>query len=410
MQAVRKNVLIIDDEPVMQEFVSRVVRSNGFDSTSLSDARLLSAQDILSFDMVILDLGMPELDGIEVIRILARNGCQSKLILISGMDRRVLDSAQLVASEQHLDVVGVLKKPFSVSSLRNMINAALSPRRHLSPPSAPKTIVTVDELRNAIARHELVLHLQPQILLSDMSWYGVEALTRWQHPVHGLLYPNDFIVTAENPEISLDFTYEVMRMAVEMIDQLSERTGFTGSFSINIPPSALTNLETPERAMKIFDRAGVKRSQIVLELTETGITMDRKVAMDILTRLLMKDFRLSIDDFGTGHSSLERLHKSQFHELKIDMLFVRELIASDSARYIVENSIALAQSLGMTAVAEGVEDAATMDALMALRCDIVQGYYISRPLPLEEAIRWACNLETASPPRHRFSLVPKLCA
>ncbi len=237
---------------------------------------------------------------------------------------------------------------------------------------------------------------QPKLNLADGSWIGVEALARWQHPVHGLLYPDAFIHIAEGSELALPFTYEVARKAVADCAVMIATMGFDGSLAINIPPSALTEATVPERLLEILSGSHLEPSRLVVEITETSIPIGLALSLDIQTRLRMRGIRLSIDDFGTGHSSLERLHETPFDELKIDMMFVRGAEHNPALKMIAESAVKLGHSLGMVVAAEGVENAEALDWLTRIGCDYAQGYHISRPVPLDALGQWA-KLRVATP-------------
>ena len=384
-------LLVLDDELAIRDLVTEVARKAGYEVVAASDTHALGAHTLQSFDVVVLDLVMPRIDGIEVLRMLSQVASRAKLVLMSGMDRRTLDTARRIAIEQGLHVGALLAKPFRAAELRDAllpeaVQVPLRPSRDVRRDS-----VNSDELWLAIERDELRLHFQPKICLRTQAWCSMEALARWQHPRHGLLYPDSFIALAEHPDIALPFTYAVLRQAVAATRSLSEAVGFGGSVSVNLPPSALQDLTFPERAMEIIDASGLERSRIVFEVTETSIPSDLAVSLDILTRLHMRQVGLSIDDFGTGHSSLERLQDSPFRELKIDMVFVRNMLSNNSSRLIVEGAIRLGRSLGMVVVAEGAEDAETMALLKELDCDMVQGYVFSRPLSIDALCLWAAG-------------------
>jgi EAL domain-containing protein (putative c-di-GMP-specific phosphodiesterase class I) len=384
-------LLVLDDELVIRDLVTEVAQDTGFDVFAAPDTDALGSGQFDNFDVVVLDLVMPRIDGIEVLRMLSKADSRAKLVLMSGMDRRTLDTARRIAVEQGLQVAAVLSKPFRAAELREVLAHKVMQGPRQPARSAGHARVTIDELWRAIEARELVLHFQPKICLRTQGWCGMEALARWQHPQLGLLYPDAFIGLAEHPDIALAFTYAVLRQAVAATRMISEATGFAGSVSVNLPPTALQELTFPEHAVEIIDASGLDRSRIVFEVTETSIPRDLAVSLDILTRLHMRQVGLSIDDFGTGHSSLERLQDSPFEELKIDMVFVRNMLSNTSSRLIVEGAIRLGRSLDMVVVAEGAEDAETMELLTRLDCDMVQGYCVSKPLPFDQLCAWAAG-------------------
>ena len=386
----KRSALIIDDEPGIAAIAMDVAIECGYDVRILANGAALDAAASDS-DVIVLDLLMPGLDGVEVLRRLAAASSRAQIILISGMERRLLDSARKVADMQNLSVVGVLQKPFRPSELRTLIaSVAASTSGSIDRNvSAPELRFTVKDLAHALTRGEIIVHYQPKIDLTDGRWAGVEALVRWQHPVYGLLFPDKFVHIAENSELALPFTYEVARRAVADCAVMAATMGFKGSLSINVPPSALTEVTVPERLLEILAGAGFDHSRLVVEITETSIPSLAALSLDIQTRLRMRGVRLSIDDFGTGHSSMERLHDAPFDELKIDMMFVRGAEHDPALRLIAESAVTLGHSLGMVVAAEGVESAEALSWLTRIGCDYAQGYYICPPVPLEVIARWA---------------------
>ena len=383
---------VVDDEAQIRELVRDVACEIGFHVEEVSDARSFDDVYCSTFEVIVLDLMMPGVDGIELMRSMAGH-TRAQLVLMSGLGAKLIGSARQIAGTHGLKVSAILEKPFRASQLRAALLLASADAHAETRPSsvarrgAPK--VSEAEFSQALAQSQLVVHLQPKWSLSGAGWNGVEALARWNHPEHGLLYPDAFIGLAEQPQWAEPFTQAILRIAIAETMLLQERTGFSGTLSVNLPPTAMSDPQLTDRVIAVLDEAGFDRARLMLEITETSIPADEGSALDILTRLRMRGIRLSIDDFGTGYSSLERLRSGAFDELKIDLNFVRDAMRELSARSIVENSISLGHSLGMSVVAEGVEDMRTMDWLRSLGCDAVQGYFVSRPKPLEDLCAWA---------------------
>lgn len=400
------SLLVIDDEEALCTYVSDIARGEGFDVRACAEPCHVEQILRTAADVIFLDLMMPGLDGIEVLRMAADAGCSARIVLMSGVDRRVLQTAQVFGMSRGLDIVSTVQKPVRATELRNLMRT-LSTRPAPAAPLAARPLpdampeIRADDLARGIAAGELVLHYQPQIDLKGGGWEGIEALVRWQHPTLGLVMPNRFIELAEQEGLALALTRAVVRRALTELRPESGGIDFKGLLSLNLPAVALTDLELPSQMHALARDLGWPDSRVQFELTETSTGSDSSTALDILLRLRMNGFCLSIDDFGTGHSSLHRLRLLPFNELKIDMQFVRGLASDPDSATIVRNSIALAHELGIRTVAEGVEDATSWHLLREAGCDIAQGYFISRPLPLEALARWSSSW---SPPALRASV------
>ncbi|TNM59620.1 bifunctional diguanylate cyclase/phosphodiesterase [Streptomyces sp. NP160] len=248
-------------------------------------------------------------------------------------------------------------------------------------------LALVTDLRTALATGQLVLHHQPQVLATTGQPVGVEALVRWQHPRLGLLGPARFLDLAEAHGLMGLLTEEVLRLGVAQ-QGAWRRDGLLTRLSLNLPASALHDVDLPRRVGELLVAHGVPASSLVLEVTETVLLRDVARSGAVVRALRASGVRVSIDDFGTGHSSLARLQKLPVDELKLDGSFTRELLVDERARTIVAGTVALAHALGLSVVAEGVEDAETLRALQELGCDEAQGHLFSRPVPAADLPAW----------------------
>lgn len=389
----KRTIYIIDDEPQTVGLLSEYVGLVGYEAVGYTEASLFFSEDNLYIkdSIIILDLNMPGMDGIEVMRQLVKAGRLSPLILISGYDSGVLHSAEQLAKAYSLDIIATMAKPFSFSSFKMILQEhderserRLSPRKIIP--------LSVNELEYALANKQLVLHFQPQVHINDGSLFGVEALVRWNHPKHGLVYPDMFISLAENNGLIDDLTAEVMRLAVNQI-LLWKKSGFTIPVSVNISSENITSLSLPEQLSDMLNQHELEPKMLTLEVTESALMGKLVTSLDILTRLRMKGINLSIDDFGTGYSSLSQLYRMPFTELKVDQSFVMNMRYDDEALGIVKTCIMLGHELKMKVVAEGVEDKEVFNLLKGMGCDIAQGYFIARPMPGEKLLDWENNRE-----------------
>jgi len=267
---------------------------------------------------------------------------------------------------------------------------------------------TLSELRLALEDDQLIVHYQPKIDLASGSVAGVEALVRWQHPTRGLLFPDQFLVLIEEAGLMHALTQRVLSVA---LDQAKAWTAdWTGnlplSIAVNLSASSLVDAKLPERIDSLLAERGLPGSVLELEITEDFLMSDRDRARDILTRLRANGINISIDDFGTGYSSLAYLRDLPIDELKLDQSFIFPLKDDPRAAALVKSSIELAHGLGLRMVAEGVENAATYDALVGFGCDQAQGYFISRPIPADAFDRWLAERQQGAQHSAQLSAQP----
>jgi diguanylate cyclase (GGDEF)-like protein/PAS domain S-box-containing protein len=250
-----------------------------------------------------------------------------------------------------------------------------------------RRLTLLSELRDGIAAGELVLHFQPKVQLTQpRRTIGVEALVRWQHPTEGLLSPAQFMPQAERSELVEPLTRWVLNQALQQ-QRLWRDAGLELTMAVNVSARSLARgSELPDMVAELTEKWGIAPGSLILELTESAV-IDAD-APDALKLLHEMGEKLAIDDFGTGHSSLVYLQRLAVDELKIDRSFVMQLASVPSDAVIVRSTLDLAHNLGLSVVAEGVEDEAALEMLVEYGCDSAQGYFFSRPLPAEEITAW----------------------
>ena len=384
----RKRLVILDDEVGMGKLVCDLADHMGWDALHYLHASEFIQHQNEPMDALLLDLMMPDMDGVEMIRLLAELKSKVPLVLISGVDKSVLHSAQELAYEHKLNLLGTLQKPFMPHELKLMLSGiADKPIAKSKSRKKHEDVFTFNEaeLQQGLSEKQFIAFFQPQIALPGMQVIGFEALMRWQHPQRGLIPPNRFIPLAEKTGLIDEMTWQ-------LFDQIAsdwKKNNIQQTVSLNMTAGMFKNLGLPDRLHGIGSRyAFNNNAQIVLEVTESALMGELTKSLDSLTRLRMKGFHLSIDDFGTGFSSMLQLHRAPFTELKIDQSFVMRMEKDVEARTIVESTINLAHNLNMKVVAEGVETEFILKRLSKLGCDIAQGYHIARPMPIAEAMVW----------------------
>jgi diguanylate cyclase (GGDEF)-like protein len=244
---------------------------------------------------------------------------------------------------------------------------------------------TVNELHDAIRAGELVLHYQPKADLRTGRIVGVEALVRWQHPDRGLLYPDAFIPEAERAGLIRMLTSRVLALATDQAAAWAAE-GIDLPIAVNVSASNLLDVELPDEVFGLLAARGLPPASLVVEITESTLMLDRTRSLAVLHRLRAGGIRISVDDYGTGYSSLAYLRDLPVDELKLDRSFVSEMGSDERAAAIVESTVRLAHSLGLPIVAEGIETAGEMEQLRGFGCDYGQGYWLSRPVPASEVV------------------------
>lgn len=384
-------ILVIDDEADVGEFISATAQGLGLQCTSTTDANTLPHLLTPDVTLILLDLMMPEMDGVEGLRLLSELGCKAGVVLMSGISKRVLETAEKLANTLGLFVVGHLSKPFSLAELEELLETHHVPGVSVPAPPAPGLRIPDEELRLAIERAEFVLHYQPQIDIPTGRVIGVEALARWQHPQHGLIFPDAFIHRFEEINLIDELGWLLADQALTQIRLFADENNVFPRLALNASVNSLCDLKFPDRFTDLLRQHGIPASSVILEITESGLISEISNTLDVLTRLRVKGVQLSIDDFGTGYAMMQQLVNIPATELKIDRVFVMNMHFNSSDRVMVEKSIEIGHELGMQVIAEGVETQAQLDFLRRGGCDSAQGYYFTRPLPPHDLIRWLAN-------------------
>jgi diguanylate cyclase (GGDEF)-like protein len=251
---------------------------------------------------------------------------------------------------------------------------------------SPERLELLGQLRGAID-DQLVLYFQPKAELPDGRILGAEALVRWRHPLRGLILPDEFIPLAERTALLTPLTLRVLEDALRQVRMWRE-LGLELQVAVNLSPRNLVDLHLPDEIAGMLHRWNVPAGALMLEITENTLMTDPNRAIDVLARLSAIGVGLSIDDFGTGHSSLSYLKRLPVQELKIDKSFVMNMVSDPNDAIIVRSTIELSHNLGLRVVAEGVESDQAWNQLAALGCDVAQGYYLGRPMPPAEFTGW----------------------
>ncbi len=384
------SVLVVDDDPVILQQMSAMLASLGANealtAASGRDALKLLRERNAKLDALICDLNMPEMDGVELIRLFGRTGFKGGLILMSGADEKVLNTVGKLADLQGLNVLGQLLKPVMPAQIVSLLTQKSAPRVRKAPGSF-MTEVSSQAIREGMERDEFTVWLQPKVDAGSLKPVGVEALARWQHPGRGIISPDVFISVAEREGLIRELSQILVSKALMEGAKLHE-AGFPLTIALNLSGLWLDDLMLPDFILATTHAAKLRPRDVILEVTETGVMKDLTTALDVLTRLRLKGFGLSIDDFGIGYSSFEQLDRIPFTELKLDRSFVSKGAHDATARAILQSSMDMARRMSLSTVAEGVETENDLELVRRMGCDWIQGYLIAKPMPVEELTEW----------------------
>lgn len=397
-------ILVLDDEPFMLKLLVHMLDNLGHTVVNTCDdghaALELIDNPVDCPNLILLDINMPEMDGLEFLRHLVDRRCIASIILVSGEDERMQQAAEKLARAHKITVLGHLHKPVSPEGLAELIGKWKPAKQSNS--RAARKVYAADEVRAAIANGELVNYYQPKVAIATGRVVGVETLVRWHHLQDGMVFPDQFIGVAEAHGLIDDLTREMLTGAFAQA-RLWQKSGLMLRVAVNLSMDNLASLDFLDLIVGLVTKAGVPPQMVELEVTETRLMEDLRTPLEVLSRLRLKRFRLSIDDFGIGNSGLAQLRDLPFDELKIDQSFVHGAGNNEKLRAMFDSSLSLARQLGMDVVAEGVEDQADWDFVRKSKCDFAQGYFIAKPMPAVDLPDWIQSWQSSSGSYSRYT-------
>lgn len=397
------NVLVIDDDAFMLKLLKRSLEGLGFSAVTncTSGAEALASLDerLAPPELIILDLKMPEMDGIEFLRHLVQRQYPGHLLLISGEDEVLLRSAEKLVIAHGLNLLGYLHKPIVPRRLGELL-AAL-PNLIRTPGESSIKPYSAEQLAEGIAGGQLVNYYQPIVSVKTGQPVAVEALVRWLHPKDGLVAPIAFIGLAEESGLIEKLADAVIDQALAQA-QAWKKQNIHLSIGINLSMDNLVDLQLVDRLSAKVASAGLDPESIILEITESRAMREPTITLDNLTRLRLKHFVLAIDDFGTGHATLTQLLDLPFNKFKLDRSFVHNAWSQPRIKSLFDSSLSMAKHLGLQVIAEGVETQEDWTFVRNSGCDQAQGYLIAKPMPAEDFLPWFREWEA----KLRRELVP----
>lgn len=392
MSIVIESALIIDDDPLFHTVAEAALRDCGASSVSAAEDGLSGLESIRSnptgIDLVLCDLEMPGMDGAKLIRELANIGFAGKIVIVSGTELGLRESVFQMAKLANANVVGALGKPLVLNELKALLSC-----QQLAP-DLDEIPVARECLTHALESGELKPFFQPKVDLSSLQVTGFEVLCRHVSHDKKVSPPMPFIRSAMCHSMIGSLT---RCMIEQTIEQTANWQGTLGDFglAINMSPACILNPELPDRLTHKFKSAGIDPSRVTFEVTEDRLMEEQSVILEVLSRLRLCGFNLSLDDFGTGAASIEQIRRFPFNELKIDRGFVANASSDEFSRLTVQAAVKLASLRGVKTVAEGVETESTLQLMKRMDISEAQGFFFAPALPASEVLDWVSDHHAA---------------
>ena len=384
--------LVVEDHDFQRRMMVEMLESLGVRSVhEASDG--FSALEVLreldqAFDVIVTDIDMPGMDGMAFIRRLGEAKVRASLIITSGLEKSLLDTMETMSGAYGMRLLGTVEKPPTPERFADLIAMHWQARANPEKAKRGAPTFTLQQVMKGLEAEQFEPYYQPKIELRTRRVRGAEALARWRHPYGGIVLPYAFISLLEDAGQISELTWLMLaKSARDCRDWRS--AGLDLDVSVNISVKLLEDPAIADAITWQVTHQGLDPKHVILEITESAAMSSVGHVLENLVRLRMKGFGLSIDDYGTGYSSMQQLTRIPFTELKIDQSFVLHAVHQESSRMILEASLDMARKLGITSVAEGAETAADWNLLRDCGCDLVQGFFIAKPMKSADFPEWA---------------------
>lgn len=377
------SVLVADDSLTQRQYAKELCQELGVSDLheAANGADALQVLNTNSVNVVLVDLEMPVMDGVELIRLMAQKKYPCSIIILSAKDPILIASVGTMAEADGVHVLGTFQKPLLPDALECSLLRFIrdSKAKQSEPKPVPEHEVTAVELGRAFTNGELTLAYQPKLTVQGLILKGVEALARWKHPTKGMISPGEFIPLAERHGMIDALTRHLLQLAFEHKRQW-QQYGLRFNLAFNLSPLSLADSDMVDWLCKLTEDFGIAPSDITFEVTENALLGELASAIRTLARLRLKGFHIAIDDYGTGFANAQQLSRVPATELKIDRSLIHRAAARPQQLTILTSTVELAKNLNLTTVAEGVESEEDFLIIRELAVDLVQGYYFSKPL------------------------------
>jgi len=403
------STIIVDDSKSIRVVLDAILNQLGVNNithcgTGLEALKMINARPD-HYELLFVDLSMPEMDGMELIRHLGNQGFKGSIVIISGMEIRVINLASEIARKHKVHLLGNIVKPIKVDELQHILTKFDYFTDHLNSAQTP---ISKEELERAISEGRIVPYYQPKIDSNTNEVHSVEVLARIDRPgdVDSIL-PMRFIKCAEENGLIDMLTFQLLTKSIKDYNEMLNVIDSSLTLAFNLSPVQLDDLDTPKKLDALFSQHDISPSQIVIEVTEEW-ALQSSNQLETLNRLRMKGYGVSMDDFGTGFTNVTQLKSLPFSEIKIDRSFITNIHQDYFSQVIVNTLIDITKKYDCELVAEGVECHEEYQYLKSLNAKMIfQGYLISKPKPKDELIRWFHNWKKMSEAEEASNLKDK---
>lgn len=383
-------VLVLEDHAFQRSVAVNMLRALGcrevLEASDGAEALAL-LESVGTVDVALCDLQMDGMDGLEFLQRVGPSGQVKSVIISSSLSADLRRAVHQMVALLGMDLLGDVGKPLHAQVLADLLDKAVNRPVTPLPAATAVTLASEAAVRQALAEQQLHAWYQPKFNLHTGEVCGVEVLCRWLHPTRGIISPALFMPVLERCGLLDALLFTQLEQAL-LVQSNAREQGFALNIAFNLQATQLASGELTSTLLSLLARHASTGASLTFELTESGLLEAPATSLETLVRLRMMGCRLSIDDFGAGFSSLQRLCQLPFNEIKLDADFIRNLEHEPRCRAAISSTLALGETLGMSVVIEGIETDAQRRELLALGCTQGQGYWYARPMSGVDLLGW----------------------
>ncbi|NQZ89751.1 MAG: EAL domain-containing response regulator [Colwellia sp.] len=391
------NILVVDDSRTQQHNIVALCQDNGvgqyctISHIEVAENGVIALEKLRAthFHLVFVDLEMPVMDGIELVRVIAKDKLADAIIILSGKDPSLIVSIGTMAESDGLTVVGTFQKPLSADNLISSLKRLASNANKENGKEQQKVYnrLSADHILEGINKQQITLYYQPKLTCQGLLLKGVEALARWPHPKFGDISPFEFITAAEEFGVISTLTHYLFDIALKQKQQWQQQE-INFHLAFNLSPLSLADEGLVDKIANQVENYALQPKDIILEITENAISGEVSKAIATLAKLRLKGFNLAIDDYGTGFANAQQLSRVPATELKLDRVLVNNVTTNPQQRAILKSTVILAKELGLKTVAEGIEHLEDFKYIHQIDVDLLQGFYFAKPMAAHKIKHW----------------------